>query len=176
MKLRQFVFIAALLAAASIAGSGVRPHGADVPARPVGDAEVVGLDGLRNVEFGATEEELTRRGVLRSNVDPCGPTLAGHESVSPIFVDDRLVLLWLDDPMSTPEGITVGTPVSEVRASYPSVTGLRAPQRTHRFDGLLARSGDRAYLFLHDGTTVREIIAGYAEWAQRLFDEGYGPC
>ncbi|MEU5942115.1 hypothetical protein ABZ807_23675 [Micromonospora sp. NPDC047548] len=147
-----------------------------MPARPVGDTEVVGLSGLDEIEFGDTEQELTRRGVLRAEVDACGPTLAGHGAASPIFVDDRLVLLWLDDPMSTPEGITVGTPVSEVLASYPWATQLDAPQRTYRFDGLFARDGDRAYLFLHDGTAVREIIAGYADWARRLFDEGYGPC
>ncbi|MEU8261030.1 hypothetical protein AB0C02_10490 [Micromonospora sp. NPDC048999] len=159
--------------AASLVGSGVRPQGAAVPARPV---EVVGLTGLRNAEFGTTEQELTRRGILRSDVAACGPTLTGHGSVSPIFADNRLVLLWLDDPMSTPEGITVGTPLPAVRAAYPSAAELAAPQGTHRFDGLLARDGDRAYLFLHDRATVRKIIAGYAEWARRLFDEGYGPC
>ncbi|WP_406046451.1 hypothetical protein [Micromonospora sp. NBC_00898] len=164
------------MAAASIAGSGVRPQGPDVPARPVGATEVVSLDGLRNAEFGDTEEELTRRGVLRTEMDGCGPTLAGHDSVSPIFVDDRLVLLWLGDRMSTPEGVTVGSPVTEVRATYPSAVDLDAPQGTYRFDGRLARDGDRAYLFLHDGTTVHKIIAGCADWARRLFDEGHGPC
>ncbi|SCE72455.1 hypothetical protein GA0074695_0613 [Micromonospora viridifaciens] len=176
MRLRQFGFIAALMTAASIAGSGVRPQGPDVSTWPVGAAEVVTLDGLRNAEFGVTEAELTRRGVLRTEVDACGPTLAGHDAVSPIFVDDRLVLLWLGDPMSTPEGITAGTPVTEVRAAYPRAVELPAPPGTYRFDGLLARDGDRAYLFLHDGTTVRKIIAGYADWARRFFDEGYGPC
>ncbi|MFI7431829.1 hypothetical protein ACIBPB_33175 [Micromonospora sp. NPDC049836] len=164
------------MAAASIAGSGVRPQGPEVPARPVGAAEVVGLGGLRNVEFGDTEQELTRRGVLRTDEDACGPTLAGHEAVSPIFAGDRLVLLWLGDPMSTPEGISVGTPVTEVRDTFPAAVELAAPQNSYRFDGLLARDGDRAYLFLHDGMTVRKIIAGYADWARRLFDEGYGPC
>ncbi|WP_435820019.1 hypothetical protein [Micromonospora purpureochromogenes] len=164
------------MTAASISGSGVRPQGPDVPARPVGDTEVVHLSGLDEIEFGDTEQELTRRGVLRAEADACGPTLAGHGAASPIFVDDRLVLLWLDDPMSTPEGITVGTPVEEVLTSYPEAVRLDAPQRTYRFDGLLARDGDRAYLFLHDGTSVREIIAGYADWARRLFDDGYGPC
>ncbi|SCG59153.1 hypothetical protein GA0070614_3012 [Micromonospora coxensis] len=176
MKLRQFVFIATLLTAASVSGSGVRPQGPEMPARPIGATEVVGLHGLGDAEFGDTEQELVRRGVLRADVDACGPTLAGHEAASPIFVDDRLVLLWLDDPMSTPDGITVGTPVDEVRANHPSAVPLDAPHGTHRFDGLLARDGDRAYLFLHDGTAVREIIAGYADWARRLFDEGYGPC
>ncbi|WFE37295.1 hypothetical protein [Micromonospora sp. WMMD998] len=176
MKLRQFGFIAALLVAASAAGSGVRPQGPEVAARPVGTAEVVSLNGLRNAEFGATEDDLTRRGLLRTDEEACGPTLAGHGSVSPIFVDDRLVLLWLDDPMTTPEGIGAGTPVGEVRAAYPGAAALPAPPGSHRFAGLLARDGDRGYLFLHDGVTVRKIIVGYANWARRLFDEGYGPC
>ncbi|MET7470357.1 hypothetical protein ACFYON_10590 [Micromonospora sp. NPDC005686] len=173
MKLRQFGFIAALLAAASAAGSGVHPQW---PTRPVGAAQVVSLDGLRNAEFGDSEADLTRRGVLRADEAACGPALVGHGSVSPIFVDDRLVLLWLDDPMSTPEGISAGSPVGTARAAYPGAVDLPAPPGSHRFAGLLARDGDRAYLFLHDGVTVREIIAGYADWARRLFDEGYGPC
>ncbi|WP_229400786.1 hypothetical protein [Micromonospora okii] len=187
MKLRQFVFIAALLTAASIAGSGVRPQGPvdeagdhrprdPLGTRPAGVDEVVGLDGLRDVEFGDTEQELTRRGALSPGADACGPALAGHGAASPIFVDDRLVLLWLDDPARTPEGVTVGTPVAEIASRYRSVSRLDAPRQTHRFDGLLARRGDRAYLFLHDGRTVRKIIVGYADWARRLFAEGHGPC
>lgn len=176
MKLRQFFFIAALLTAASSTGSGARPPAPAVPGRPAGGSEVIDLNGLRNVEFGDTEQELTRRGVLRSQVESCGPMLAGHETASPIFVDDRLVLLWVSAPIRTPEVITIGTPVSEVWSSYPSVTKLTAPQGTYRFDGLLARHGDRAYLFLHDGRVVRKIIAGYADYARKLFDEGYGPC
>ncbi|WP_174528577.1 hypothetical protein [Micromonospora maritima] len=161
------------MTAASVAGSGVHPQW---PVRPVGAAEVVGLDGLRDAEFGDTEEDLTRRGLLHTDEEACGPTLTGLGSASPIFVDDRLVLLWLDDPMSTPEGISAGTPVTDVRAAYPGATALPAPPGGHRFAGLLARDGDRGYLFLHDGVTVRKIIAGYADWARRLFDEGYGPC
>ncbi|MFI9642933.1 hypothetical protein ACIG87_23235 [Micromonospora sp. NPDC051925] len=176
MNLRQFAVITAFLLAASASGSGSRPPGPDVPARPIGVSQVVGLHGLAGAEFGDSETELTRRGMLRTDAETCGTTLAGHGTASPIFVDDRLVLLWLDDPMSTPEGITVGTPVEEVLNRYPSAARLRAPQRTYRFDGLLARDGDRGYLFLHDGTAVREIVAGYADWARRLFDEGYGPC
>ncbi|MEV6811638.1 hypothetical protein [Micromonospora sp. NPDC051296] len=162
--------------AASISGSGPVPPGTFAVPEPVASVTVVDLDGLADVDFGATESELTRRGILRTDVDACGPTLAGHDMVSPIFIDNRLVLLWAGDPVSTPEGITAGTPIAEVRATYPTVRQLRAPQGTHRFDGLLARDGDRAYLFLHDGRTVRKIIAGYADWAHRLFVEGHGPC
>ena len=175
MKLRQFTFIAMLLTAAWVSGSGVQPPPV-LDDRPVGAVQVVDLNGLRDVEFGDTEDELTRRGILRSDVDACGPSLAGHDTTSPIFVDDRLVLLWLGEATRTPQGITAGMPVEEVRARYPSVRELDAPQGTHRFDGLLARRGDRAYLFLHDGRTVRKIIVGYAEWAQRLFEEGHSPC
>ncbi|MFV2103849.1 hypothetical protein [Micromonospora sp. LOL_024] len=176
MKLRQFGFIAALLFAASISASGPVPPGNIAVPEPVATVAVVDRDGLTDVEFGDTESELTRRGILRTDVDACGPTLAGHALISPIFIDDRLVLLWADDPVRTPEGIAAGTPLAEVKASYPSVSQLRAPQGTHRFDGLLARDGDRAYLFLHDGHTVRKVIAGYADWAHRLFVEGHGPC
>ena len=137
---------------------------------------MVDLNGLRNVEFGDTEDELTRRGILRTDVDACGAALAGHDTVSPIFVDDRLVLLWLGDTAGTPEGVTIGTPVTEVWARYPRVRELDAPQGTYRFDGLLARQGDRAYLFLHDGEVVRKVIAGYADWAERLFADGHSPC
>ncbi|WP_442934960.1 hypothetical protein [Micromonospora sp. CPCC 205558] len=164
------------MTAASIAGSGVPPTGPIPDGRHVGSVEVIDLNGLRNIEFGATEAELTRRGILRTSLDACGPMLAGHDTVSPVFVQDKLVLLWVGDPIRTPEGITAGSPVGQVWDRYPEVSRLRAPQGTHRLDGLLARSGDRAYLFLHDGRTVRKTIAGYADWARRLFDEGVGPC
>ncbi|MEU5913288.1 hypothetical protein [Micromonospora sp. NPDC047527] len=163
------------MAAASIAGSGAPPPGPIPANRPAGN-EIVDLNGLRNIEFGDTEDELTRRGILRTDLDGCGPLLTGHDTVSPVFVEAKLVLLWAGDPMRTPEGITAGSPVDQVWARYPWVTRLPAPRGTHRLDGLLARTGDRAYLFLHDGRTVRKTIAGYADWARRLFDEGAGPC
>ncbi|WP_442933566.1 hypothetical protein [Micromonospora sp. CPCC 206060] len=175
MKLRQLSFIAALLTAAAIAGSGGNPGPTAAPPLDATVPEVIDLDGLGTVEFGDTEQELARRGVLEPEA-PCGPGLAGLDTVSPIFADERLVLLWASPPMRTPEGVTVGTPVNRVRAAYPDATGLSAPAGTYRFDGLLARDGDRAYLFLHDGRTVRKTIAGYAEHARRLFDEGYSPC
>ncbi|MFC4019349.1 hypothetical protein ACFOW4_15580 [Micromonospora sp. GCM10011542] len=160
------------MTAASIAGSGSQPPGPGAS----GAVEVVNLEGLPEIEFGDTEGELTQRGALRTDVTLCGPTLTDHDEVSPVFVEERLVLLWAGDPMRTPEGVTVGTPVAEVWSRYPSVRHLHAPRGTYRLDGLLASQGDRAYLFLHDGETVRKVIAGYADWAERLFDEGQGPC
>ncbi|WP_425413402.1 hypothetical protein [Micromonospora pallida] len=166
------------MTAASVAGSGVRPHSPIVPADPIGPTvdEVIDLNGLAGAEFGDSQRELAERGILQEAAESCGPTLVGHETASPIFYDDRLVLLWVSAPVRTPEGVTVGTPVDDLPAHFPSLARLGAPKGTYRLDGLLAQRGDRAYLFLHDGRTVRKTIAGYAEYAQRLFAEGYGPC
>lgn len=176
MKLRQFAFISALLTAAVIAGSGVSPGRRTQAPRSTAGPDIINLHGVRDIEFGDTEEELAQRGVLHVEETHCGPALAGLETVSPIFVDDRLVLLWVSPPVRTPEGVTVGTPVHQVQATYPAMARLTAPKGTYRFDGLLARQGDRAYLFLHDGRTVRKTIAGYADYARRLFEDGYSPC
>lgn len=101
MKLRQFAVIAGLLTAAVVSGSPPTVH---TPQTPVAAGEVLDLDGLHDVDFGDTESELTRRGILRTDVAGCGPTLAGHETISPVFIDDRLVLLWLGDSTRTPQG------------------------------------------------------------------------
>jgi hypothetical protein len=169
------LLIVGLLAGAVISGSGPT----NVPTRRVDrsdGSDVIHLHGMRNIAFGETEQELTRRGVLRPETTSCEPGLAGISTASPVFADDRLVLLWVDPPVHTPEGVTIGTPVDTVQATYPAVTRLTAPQGTYRFDGLLAKQGDRAYLFLHDGRTVRKTIAGYADYAQKLFDQGFGAC
>ncbi|MEV4758891.1 hypothetical protein AB0J86_27865 [Micromonospora sp. NPDC049559] len=186
MKARKTLLLVGLIVAAAASTSGgtrtapttsdSRPtRGPERPATPYG-ADVLDLAGLPNVEFGDTEQELTQRGVLGARGASCASGLNGMEAVSPVFDHDRLVLLWADPPVRTPEGVTIGTPVSQVRATYPALTRLTAPRGTYRFDGLLARDGDRAYLFLHDGRTVRKTVAGYAEYARRLFDEGFGTC
>ena len=86
------------------------------------------------------------------------------------------MLLWIDPPLRTPEGVTTGASVQAVRTAYPEATRLTAPPDSYRFDGLLAHSGDRAYLFLHDGKAVRKVVAGYTDYARRLFHEGFGLC
>jgi hypothetical protein len=175
VKTRKFLLIAGLLIGAVGAGSGPSNDPATPAGAPYGP-DVIRLTGFRNIAFGDSAQELTRRGVLGPQETPCGPSLTGLDAVSPVFADDRLVLLWFEPPMRTPEGITVGTPVDAVPAAYPSATWLTAPQETYRFDGLLVEQGDRAYLFLHDGRTVRKIIAGYAGYARKLFEEGSGLC
>jgi hypothetical protein len=138
--------------------------------------DVVHQGGLRDVRFGESMDQLTRRGEVVDDAEACGPRFAGLPSASPVFADGRLVLVWAYLPLHTPEGIGVGAPLETARLAYPGMIELKAPPRTYRFDGLMAVGGDRAYLFLHDGHTVQKLIVGYREYAQRLFDEGFGTC
>lgn len=173
--------VLALLAAGMRIAGGYSKPGAGQPAKPTATQQtnppdVINLQGLRGIEFGASEQELTRQGALLPQTAGCAPRLTGLATVSPVFADDRLVLLWASPPMRTPEGIAVGTPIDVVHQTYPGLTALDAPPGSYRFDGLLATQGDRGYLFLHDGQMVRKIIAGYVEYARKLFDEGFGAC
>ncbi|MFY1674648.1 hypothetical protein ACN27G_32700 [Plantactinospora sp. WMMB334] len=178
MEARRVVRIVAVLVAGAVALCHAYRTVSDEPAaKPAYGPDVLHLKGVRDIEFGDTEQDLLRRGRLDAGSAPaCGPSLTGPSTVSPVFADDRLVLLWASPPVRTPEGVTAGTPVDQAEAAYPAATRLTAPPGTYRYDGLLARQGDRAYLFLHDGRTVRKTIAGYADYAQRLFDEGFGTC
>lgn len=178
MKLRNAALITPLLVLGVIAGCTRSAQPRPPATNPAsGPNNVVRLDGVAGVEFGDSATELIRRGLLlAAEPGSCRPRLTSLPSVSPVFADDRLVLLWIDPPMHTPEGVTVGTPVATARAAYPAARELAAPPDTYRFDGLLAASGDRAYLFLHDGKTVRKTVVGFAEYAQRLFDDGFGTC
>ncbi|ROT27976.1 hypothetical protein [Micromonospora sp. HM5-17] len=178
MEAQKVVRIVAVLVAGAVAVCHAYRTVWDEPATTTGyGPDVLHLHGVHNVEFGDTEQELVRRGVLDPRQDlGCGPSLTNPTTVSAVFADRRLVLLWASPPVRTPEGITTGTPIDRVRAAYPEASTLTAPPGTHRYDGLLARRGDRAYLFLHDGHTVRKTVAGYADYVRRLFDEGFGTC
>lgn len=187
MKVQKSQVVSALALAPVLAllAAGIRLVGGESkPAEPpakfaasaTGASDVIYPHGLGGLEFGASEQELTRQGVLLPETAACAPRLTGLATVSPVFDEDRLVLLWASPPVRTPEGIAVGTPVDVVRQTYPVVTALAAPRGSYRFDGLLAAEGDRGYLFLHDGLRVRKIIAGYTEYARKLFDEGFGTC
>lgn len=167
--------MAAVMFAAGLVGcTGTRDP---VPtATAAGDRQVVSHEGLAGIRFGATRADLARDHGLIDAPDDCAPQLPSYPGASPVFDGDRLVLLWADPPLRTPEGIAVGSPVGAVNDAHPDAEPLTAPPESFRFDGLLVTSGDRALLFLHDGTTVQKLIVGYDEHARRLFHEGFGTC
>ncbi|MEV1286092.1 hypothetical protein [Micromonospora sp. NPDC049679] len=177
MTRRPLAFAAMLLGGMLVAGCGqASAEGRHDPPSSTYGPEIVHFGGVRDIRFGETREQLTKRGALDPKGQACGPAFAGLKAVDPVFADDRLVLVWVNPPQHTPEGVTVGTPVTKVRTLYSEIDDLKAPPNTYRYDGMLIAEGDRAYLFLHDGEKVQKTIIGYAEYAHRLFDDGFGSC
>lgn len=174
MRYRAIVIGLALLA--TLAGCAAeRPATSAVALAAPG--AVVTLDGVGDIAFGDTAPALTARGLLSRPEGACGPVLTGRPETSPVFADDgRLVLLWANPPLTTPEGVGVDSPVADVRAAYPQAAERPAPAGSHRFDALTVTDDDRSYVFLHDGTTVRKTVAGFTEYTDRLLDSGFGAC
>jgi hypothetical protein len=166
----------AVVALAAVAGCGGQAERAATPALRTGQVAVVSHEGLAGIEFGDPRAELEREHGLTEQPGDCAPRLPSYPSVSPVFEDGRLVLLWAEPPLRTPAGIAVGMPIARVREAHPEAVELTAPLGSYRYDGLLAATGDRAYLYLHDGISVQKLIVGYAEHCQRLFHEGFGVC
>lgn len=137
--------------------------------------DVVHLQGVRDVRFGHTRADLNDR--LAKTVGECSARVTDLPQGDLVFAaDDRLVLLWFDAPLRTPEGISTASTLDAARKAYPQAKELKAPENSYRFDGLLVSDGDHGYLFLHDGKTVRKAIAGYASYLDRLFNAGFGAC
>jgi hypothetical protein len=144
---------------------------ASVPSRD----DVVNVTGHNGFRFGSSRAEVAA--FINEDLPGCNSQLAGRPEGSLVFDrEERLVLLWFDAPLHTPDGISTGDPLAELQTAYPQAIALEAPAGSHRFDGLLVRQGEHGYLFLHDGKTVRKAIAGYVEYLQRLFDSGFGVC
>ncbi len=138
-------------------------------------ANVVDYTGTDGVKFGTTSGDLARQYGLTRKAGDCAPSLPGHPLVSPVFVNDKLALLWVSAPAHTPEGITVGSTVSQVQAAYPQATRLAAPS-AYQYPGLMATSGDKAYLFLYSGEQVSKMIVGYQQYVQQLYQSGGDTC
>ena len=142
--------------------------------------DVISPQGVRSVRFGQTRDELSDEPGLSEGPGGCGEHIVGLAEANPVFADadagEKLVLLWANPPLHTPENITVGTAMEAVKAAYPEATPLTAPTGTYRFDGLLVSRGEFGFLFLHDGKHVQKLIAGYTTYLQQLFSEGFGAC
>ncbi len=162
--------LAGLLAVAGCAQIAPAPVTSAAPSDDV--VEVTGHNGFR---FGASRAEMAP--FINQDLPGCNAQLAGRPEGSLVFgPDDRLVLLWFEAPLRTPEGVSTGDALAEVEAAYPEAITIAAPAESHRFDGILVAEGEHGYLFLHDGETVRKAIAGYVEYLRRLFDSGFGVC
>lgn len=175
--IRTLVAAVLLGVLSSCADSVSSRPGAPAPAPSAPSAaHTVSYDGVPGITLGAMSTDLVSRGRLNAESPGCAQQLVGTPELSPVFDAGRLVLLWVYPPYETPEGIHVGSTVDEVRHAYPVATALTPPAGSYVFPGLMVTSGDRAYLFLHDGHTVQKAIVGFTDFAKRLYTEGYGTC
>ncbi|MDG4822347.1 hypothetical protein O7635_10845 [Asanoa sp. WMMD1127] len=171
--------VVALALFALLAGYATQQGGSPAYASTTSSAtrsDMVDFDGVRDARLGQTDTELRQGGAMTRPVNACGPVLTGVSAAHPVFADGQLVMLWANPPLTTPEGVGVGTSVADTRAAYPEATTMTAPAGSYQFDGLLVTNGDRAYLFMHDGQTVRKTVVGYTADVQRLFTYGVGNC
>lgn len=166
-------FLAAAMIMVGLVGCGGAP---DPAASTPTAADVVSTEGLGPIRFGEAREDLEREHGLVQRSGDCMPRLPAYPSASPVLDGDRLVLLWAEPPLRTPDGLTVGSPVTQVRQAYPEAQELAAPPESFQFDGLLVPVDDRAYLFLHDQDRVQKLIVGYERHARLLFTESFGTC
>lgn len=177
--------VAAVIALACLAGTvGILLIARDQNARPQlaafeeGTAfqnrtDVVTFQGLGDVHFGDSVTALAAGHGFRADPAACTRTFSDLAGVDPVVADGKLVLLWVNAPVRTPEGITVGSSVADVRSAY---TGEQDLSSATAYPGILVEKGDRAFLFLHDGQTVKKEIAGYADYVRRLYSDGFGAC
>ncbi|NUT35137.1 MAG: hypothetical protein HOV79_18945 [Hamadaea sp.] len=138
--------------------------------------DVVTFSGVADIEFGDTLKEVDAAHDIDLPIGGCALTINGVDGVDPVFSGDKLVLMWIHAPVHTPEGIMEGSSVAAVRSAYGNEIDLTAPEGSHAFPGILVTKDDRAYLFLHDGKTVRKEIVGYTDYVQRLYEQGFGAC
>lgn len=177
--------LAAVLVAGCVAESGGTGtgNGAGTRTSPPGSApaasygpQIVHYAGVREIRFGDLKADLTAKGRLSPQVEGCSHIVTGAPELGPVFDGERLVLLWVSPPYRTPEGVTVGTSIADVRQAYPTAARLDPPKGSEVFPGLLATQGDHGYLFLHDDATVQKLIVGFTEYLQRLYQHGFGQC
>ncbi len=143
------------------------------------DPDVIDFGGLRDIRLGASLRALSAAGIVAVDASACGPSFTGIPQASPIFDGDKLVLIWANPPLRTPEGIMVGSTIEQARQAYPSGIELTPPDDSTTFPGLLVTGGDdQAYLLLYDAERgrVEKLIVGYERYAGLLFFNGFGTC
>jgi len=152
--------------------AGVRPQGSEPP---VTDPAVVNFVGTNGVHWGETMAELSAEGMMAPSPDGCGPRFVGIDGASPVFDNNRLVLIWANPPLHTPENVMVGSPMSAVRVAYPRAVAL--PSAPGLFAALLVANGlGQAYLILHDDAIVQKLIVGLETAARRLYASRLDTC
>lgn len=153
---------------------------------PQGDskyaANVLHVDGIGNVRFGAERKDLTDRKLIAAGGTGCNDQevydVPGYVDAADLIFgeDDKLNFIWVLSPaVHTPEKVTVESPIAAVRKAYPQAEELAANDRS--FAGLLVKSEKTGFLFLFEPASgqVVKLIAGFTDTLRAAQTEGI-PC
>ena len=117
---RSLAVVGAVVAALALAGGTAG----------AAEAPVLGPDGYKDLELGQSEQEAVDTGLLVDREQPgdCIFYRLRPEEGKPnpgggVFIDPHLgvVMIGGTDKIRTPEGVGFGTPLQEVRESYPDL-------------------------------------------------------
>jgi hypothetical protein len=179
----RFCITLVVMSLAALLASGCAGDSAPAAVTPTAlpateDPNVIDFLGLREVAVGSSLADLTAAGAVAKDSTSCrGMRFTAVPYASPVFDGDKLVLIWANPPLHTPEGVTVGTSLDEARRVFPSAVELTPPPGSAQFPGLLISGGeDHAYLLLHHDGQVQKLIVGLERHARLLFDTGFGTC
>lgn len=139
------------------------------------DHNVINMTGYGDIHFGQPSTDLTVRHGLHDSQVGCRPRFVDLAHLRPVFVDGKLAMLWADPPVHTPEGVSVGTDIAEVRQAYPDAVALPAPG-PYQYSGLLVTRNGMGYLFLFEGSQVKKMIVGYETYLRQIFATASDAC
>lgn len=155
---------------------GIVYAGQRTPSRQArSDRNTITLSGFDDIHFGESRSELTARHGLRTTRAGCRPRFTDRSQLGPVFVDGKLAMLWADPPLHTPEGVSVGTTVTQARQSYPDAVSL-PPPGPYRYAGLLATKDGMGYLFLYQDDAVDKMVVGYENYLRQTFPTAASSC
>jgi hypothetical protein len=172
---RTLLLLGAVIAGVIVVVAAGHQHRSTTTAQaPTVPAGQVDFTGTGDIHFGTTLSDLERTHGLIRRPDSCAPSITDTPLVTPVFVDNKLALMWVNAPLHTPEGITVGSPVNQVRSVYPGATDMPTP--ANGLPAIMVTRNDRAYLFLYSADKVEKMLVGYQQYIQQLYQSGGDTC
>jgi hypothetical protein len=133
-------------------------------------ANVVHLQGIGEVRFGDSREQLVSRKLIKVGEPGCDGSpvydVPGYVDAADLVFNaqDQLAFVWVLSPgVHTPEKLSVDSQIAAVRKAYPQGEELKANDRS--YPGLLVKDEKTALLFLYEPTTgqVIKLLAGYTD-------------
>lgn len=183
MRVTRAILAVAVLASSVACGEettgAVQPSASPKPTASYAP-NVVHPDGIGAIRFGENRTALVgRRLISESGEVGCDGEkvydIPGHVDAADLMFNGqgKLGFVWVYTPgVSTPEKVTVDSPIADVRKAYPGAEELAATPRS--FPGVLVKSEKTALLFLYEPETrtVVKLLAGFTDILREAQREG----